>query len=85
MFGRTRRRVQSSGVRRAATVDVSGVVPGSAWKPGGMAKMDPDAGGIAGSGEERDVSVTAAWCWCLAGCLTWWWAVVWVALRVAGL
>ena len=66
------------------TVDVSGVVPGSEWKPGGMAKRDRDAGDIAGSGEGRDVSVSAAWCWCIAGCLTWWWAVTWVALRLAG-
>jgi hypothetical protein len=49
-----------------------------------MAKRDRDAGGIAGSVEGRDVSVAAAWCWCIAGCLTWWWALTWLALRLAG-
>jgi hypothetical protein len=49
-----------------------------------MAKRDRDAGGIAGSGEGRDVSVAAAWCWCIAGCFTWWWALTWLALRLAG-
>ena len=49
-----------------------------------MANQDRDAGSVAGSGEVRDMSVAAAWAWCLAGCLTWWWAVAWIAMRLAG-
>ena len=30
------------------------------------------------------MSVAAAWGWCVVGCLTWWWAVAWVAVRLAG-
>ena len=55
-----------------------------AWKPGEIANQHRDAGGVAGSGEVRDMSVAAAWGWCVAGCLTWWWAVAWIAVRLAG-
>ncbi len=48
-----------------------------------MANRDRDAGRIAGSGEVHHVSVAAAWGWCLAGCLGWWWVVAWVTLRLA--
>jgi hypothetical protein len=60
-------------------------VPGSsAWKPGEMANQDRDAGGVAGSGELREMTVAAVRGWCVAGCLTWWWAVAWIAVRLAG-
>jgi hypothetical protein len=60
-------------------------VPGSsAWKPGEMANQDRDAGGVAGSGELHQMTVAAMWGWCVAGCLTWWWAVAWIAVRLAG-
>ena len=49
-----------------------------------MANQDRDAGRVAGSSEVQDMSVTAAWGWCVAGCLTWWWAVAWIAVRLAG-
>ena len=52
-------------------------------KPGDMANQDRDAGGVVGSGEAQDMSVAAAWGWCVAGCLTWWWAVAWIAVRLA--
>jgi hypothetical protein len=50
-----------------------------------MANQGRDAGGVAGSGELQDVSIAAAWGWCVAGCLTWWWAVAWIAMRLAGI
>jgi len=48
-----------------------------------MANQDRDAGGVVGSGEVQDMSVAAAWGWCVAGCLSWWWAVAWIAVRLA--
>jgi hypothetical protein len=86
MFGDRTGGVLDTGVQRCATADVKVTVPGSsAWKPGEMANQDRDARGVAGSGEVRDMSVAAAWGWCVAGCLTWWWAVAWLAVRLAGL
>ena len=60
------------------------VLGSSAWKPGEMANQHRDAGGVARSGELREMTVAAVWGWCVAGCLTWWWAVAWIAVRLAG-
>jgi hypothetical protein len=49
-----------------------------------MANQDRDAGGVAGSDGVQDMSVAAAWSWCVAGCLTGWWAVAWIAVHLAG-
>jgi hypothetical protein len=69
-----------------ATADAKVIAPGStAWKPGDMANRERDAGGVAGSGGVQGVSVAAAWGWCLAGCVGWWWGVALLALRLAGL
>ena len=80
--GRSGYRFQALGGRQPPITKVN---PGSsAWKPGEMANQDRDAGRVAGSSEVQDMSVAAAWGWCLAGCLTWWWAVAWIAVRLAG-
>jgi len=50
-----------------------------------MANQDHETGdGGGGVGKHRGVSAGAAWGWCVAGCLTWWWAVAWSAERFAG-
>ena len=83
MFGTRPVGVWPPGPRWPATTDDE-VNPGSsAWKPGEMANQDRDAGRVAGSSEVQDMSVAAAWSWCVAGCLTWWWAVAWIAVRLA--
>lgn len=47
-----------------------------------MANQDHETGN--GGVESRGVSLGAAWGWCVAACLIWWWAVAWCAERVAG-